>query len=144
LAVGDLQTGRDREAQAQAHAEIGKPKPTPKPTPNQPTHRINPPTESAQAHAEKFSCFTTENPKKISEEREISVLQTENPKEQRAKRKEREEKRESREKKREKNFRRNERRERNFRNKKAVGTVGSDQKNIDILIFTKCTVAFQK
>jgi hypothetical protein len=25
-----------------------------------------------------------------------------------------------------------------------VSTMGSDQKNIDILIFTKCTVAFQK
>ena len=52
---------------------------------------------------------------------------------QRAKRKERAEKRESREKKREK-----------FSEQKAVGTVGSDQKNIGFLIFTKCTVAFQK
>jgi hypothetical protein len=65
-------------------------------------------------------------------------------KEQRAKRKERAEKRESREKKREKNFRRNERRERNFWNKKTLVRVGSDQKNIGFLIFTKCTVAFQK
>jgi hypothetical protein len=64
-----------------------------------------------------------------------------NRKPQRAKSKE---KRESREKKREKNFRRNERRERNFWNKKTLVRVGSDQKNIGFLIFTKCTVAFQK
>jgi hypothetical protein len=64
-------------------------------------------------------------------EREIFVLQTENPKEQRAKRKQRAEKRESREKKR-RNFRRNERRERNFRNKKQLIRWGQTRK---ILIF---------
>ena len=65
------------------------------------------------------------------------MLQTENPKEQRAKRKERAERIRER-----KIFGRNERREK-FSEQISVGIrVGSKMKNIDFLTFTKCTVAF--
>jgi hypothetical protein len=75
----------------------------------------------------------------------VSFVLEENPKEQTAKRKERAKREERAERRRErKNFGRNERRERNFRNKSSWWYGGVRQKNIDILIFTKCTVAFQK
>ena len=105
---------------------------------NQKTHRINP--RRINREPQKFSCFSF-------------VLQTENPKEKRESREKkraekRAEKRESREKREErkeerKDFRRNERREK-FRNKCAVGGRWGQKKNINILINTKCTVAFQK
>jgi hypothetical protein len=67
----------------------------------------------------------------------VSCFKQKTPKTERAKRKERAERRRER-----KIFGRNERRERNFRNKYQLVRVGSEMKNIDILIFTKCTVAF--
>jgi hypothetical protein len=67
------------------------------------------------------------------------VLQTENPKDRKSK--EKRESRESRRREREK-FSEEMRGERNFRNKYQLVRVGSEMKNIDFLIFTKCTVAF--
>ena len=130
--MGDLQTGRDRARQATAVGWGGLSF-TAWPAGwdllqavavgwdlLQPTHRINH-RISPSPRREIFVLHNRKPQKIFRGEREIFVLQTENPKEQRAKRKERAEKRESREKKREK-----------FSEQKAVGTVGSDQK---ILIF---------
>jgi hypothetical protein len=71
-------------------------------------------------------------------ERESFVLQTENPKE-----KEQREKREQREEREKKEFSEEMRGEREiFGTNISWYGVGSEVKNIDFLIFTKCTVAF--